>query len=222
MSEQDEQLNEAIERYVKVNFESQYHRHGGNPAKLDEAWERAKHCGLDLTQDNKPLIGGRLPDAYIASQRRDPDIEKRFFDYASRKAAGEVTASVEAPLPAKDSVPKRSQQQQQPDVLYVSAEQLCDQRFMRQAGPEITAAIRTGKVMVDDARAVKSGTEIAAFLALKPEPAPQAKAEAPTKRTTEASRDQILDQRFVRKLDAEWKTDGGYLAAISRGDIKIV
>jgi hypothetical protein len=223
MSEQSESVEQQIERltqqYAQIALERCYMRHGGQPEKFPEFWQRAKKSEILLTEDNRITINGRLPDFFVGDARRSPEIEQHFFNWAERSRTEEST---EAPQSQPSQAATTSQATAEPDVLYVSRVQIADRRFMRSV-PEITAAIQEGRVKVDDDRAVRDVAELKSFLTPKQaEPAPKVEPKQAPKRTTEVTQAQAVDRRFLRQVEQEWASEGGYLKNVSNGNIRIV
>ncbi|BAY53693.1 hypothetical protein NIES2135_05030 [Leptolyngbya boryana NIES-2135] len=225
MSEQTEptveqQIEQLTQQYARINLERAYQRHGGQPEKFPEFWERAKKSEIVLTEDHQITIGGRLADFYVGRERKSPEVEEHFFNFADRNAAN--AESTEAPQTQQGSSPA-PRAAATLDVLYVSQTQLNDRRFMRAAGTEILTAIRDGRIAVNDSKAVQDVAEVQKFLAPKQaEPAPTAKPGPAPKRTTQITKAQAMNRNFTRKLEAEWSEQGGYLKNVQNGNIRIV
>lgn len=222
MSEQPESVEQQIQRlteqYAEISLERAYQRHGGRSERFQEFWQKAKKSEIILTEDNRITIGGRLPDFFVGDSRKNPDIEQEYFNFAGRNS-GEESAETPQSQPSQATTTKAAAT---PDVMFVSREQIADRRFMRSV-PEITAAIQAGLVKVDDDRAVRDVAELKSFLTPKAAPAPAPKVESKPKPTPcTITQAEAMDQRLTRKLEAEWSEQGGYLAAVQRGDIKVV
>lgn len=223
MSEQEgltteQKIEKLTQQYAQINLERAYQRHGGQPEKFPEFWERAKKSEIVLTEDHQITFSGRLADFYVGDSRKSPEVEEHFFNFAARQRNAEST---EAPQTQQGSSPA-PKAAAEPDVMFVSREQIADRRFMRQAGAEITTAIQAGRIKVDDSKAVKSADEIQKFLTPKAEALPTAKPAPAPKRTTEITQAQAVDRRFLRQVEQEWASEGGYLKNVSNGNIRIV
>lgn len=224
MSEQTEltteqQIEQLTQQYAQIVLERAYARHGGQSEKFPEFWERARQSEIVLTEDHQITIGGRLADFYVGDSRKSPGIEEHFFNFAARQRNAEST---EVSRSQQDSSPA-PRAAAEPECLYISKAQMADRRFMREAGASITAGIQSGKIRVDDSKAVQSGSEIREFLAPKQaEPATTAKPAPAPKRTTQITKAQAMNRNFTRKLEAEWSEQGGYLKNVQNGNIRIV
>ncbi|MBD1847014.1 hypothetical protein H6F89_27125 [Cyanobacteria bacterium FACHB-63] len=216
----DQKLQSAIEQYARIAVESQYLRHAGNPERFTEFYEQnIAPSHVELTSDNQLQINGKNPDFFIGAVRRNPKIEESYFGYRSKQSENDSQAH---PAPDQQKPSTATKTQKQPDCLYVSRQQLMSREFMLAAGPELSKGIQSGRIKVDGELAVQSGHEIRTFLEPKPEPQAEAKAASkPATKTTQVSKAQLLDRNFLRKVDAEWQSEGGYLAAVSKGLIKI-
>lgn len=215
----DEQLQAAIENYTRIAAETAYQRHGGQEGKFEEYFDSfVKNAEIELSQDNALLIDGDSVDLFVGRTRRRPGIEESFFNLAGRKKLAESSQ----PQPGSSQQKQASPKTQEPECLYVSKAQLMSREFMLAAGVELTAGIQSGKIRVDDSRAVQNGHEIREFLSPQVvEPAAQKTEIKPAPKTSTISKAQLLDRNFLRKVDAEWSSEGGYLRAVQRGDIRI-
>ncbi|MBD1857704.1 MULTISPECIES: hypothetical protein [Leptolyngbya] len=214
----DERLQQAIEDYGKLQIAKAYDRRSLQPDSFELFWEEIKPaCRFELTESNELLINGERPDFYVEYLRRDkPEIRDKYFARPGKEA--ESSQVHPAPNQQKQASPKT----QAPECLYVSKAQLMSREFMLAAGVELTAGIQSGKIRVDDSRAVQNGHEIREFLSPQVvEPAAQKTEIKPAPKTSTISKAQLLDRNFLRKVDAEWSDQGGYLRAVQKGLIRV-
>lgn len=216
----DQKLQAAIEDYGRLQIAKAYDRRSLEPERFDEFWAEIKPgCKFELSEDNQLTVNGEHPDHYVEYIRRDnTKIRDKYFARSEKKEGSTQSApdqQKQATLPKK---------QAEPECLYISRSQMMNRQFMLQAGAEIGKAIQSGKVKVDDSRAVQDGHEIRKFLSPKEvEPAAQNQVKAmPARKTTEIPHSRLMDRAFLRKVDAEWSDQGGYLKNVTNGNIKVV
>ncbi|MBN8563549.1 MAG: hypothetical protein J0L70_23705 [Leptolyngbya sp. UWPOB_LEPTO1] len=212
MSEQQQEeqtLDSLRQQFVEYAVQSTFAAHGGDMQNFNEFWDLVGKS-IELDSNHKVIIHGKVANDFLTAFKASKELREKFFqpDFQTQQ-----TQQTQQPQTATAKAAAT------PDVLYVSQAQLNDRRFMRQV-PEITAAIQAGRVKVDDAKAVQDVAELKTFLTPKAEASPTAKP-AP-KRTTEISKDDLLNRTITRRLEQEWASEGGYLAAISKGLIKVV
>lgn len=214
----DEKLQQAIEDYGKLQIAKAFDRRTFQPDSFESFWGEIKsECKFELAPDNTLTVGGQSADIFVERLRQGNPKLKQYF---ARPDEGEESSQSHP-----DSVQNKSESPKvsEPEVMFVSRQQLVSRQFMLEAGGEIGKAIQDGRIKVDDSRAEQDGYRIREFLAPKAIEGAEQKPEVkPVPKPRTITKAESMNRAFTLKLEQEWQAEGGYLAAISKGLIKVV